>query len=115
MNFDTITTRLQKVENSDGVTRIYGYWSVRNLLINHPALSSTDIVVPDGSIDANVFVGKNYVSLDSSSLIHLKKIAIKPYIKYQLNPVKIYTVKVNTDWLNAQEYSIRSPTVCLIP
>jgi len=103
MNFDTITTRLQKVENSSGVTKIYGFWSVRNLLINHAALSSNDIVVPFGSIDANVFVGKNYVSLDSSSLIHLKKITIKPYLKYQLNPVKTYTIKVNTDWENAQD------------
>jgi hypothetical protein len=103
VNFDTITTRLQKVENTNGVTRIYGYWSVNNLLISQPGLSSSDIIVPDGSIDANVFVGKNYVSLDSSSLIHIKKITIKPYLKYQLNPVKIYTVKVNTDWLNAQD------------
>ncbi|WP_426669779.1 transglycosylase domain-containing protein [Mucilaginibacter sp. McL0603] len=103
VNFDTVNTRLQRVENSDGVTRIYGSWSVRNLLINHPGLSSSDIVVPNGSIDANVFVGKNYVSLDSSSMVHLKKIAIKPYLKYQLYPVKIYTVKVNTDWLNAQD------------
>ncbi|MDB5025120.1 MAG: penicillin-binding protein [Mucilaginibacter sp.] len=103
VNFDTITTRLQKVENSNGVTRIYGYWSVHNLLINQPGLSSSDIIIPDGSIDANVFVGKNYVSLDSSSLIHIKKITVKPYLKYQLNPVKIYTVKVNTDWLNAQD------------
>ncbi len=103
VNFDTVTTRLQKVENSDGVTKIYGSWSVRNLLINHPGLSSSDIVVPNGSIDANVFVGKNYVSLDSSSVVHIKKIAIKPYLKYQLYPVKIYTVKVNTDWLNAQD------------
>lgn len=103
VNFDTITTRLEKVENSGGVTKIYGYWAVRNLVINHPALSATDITAPNGSIDANVFVGKNYVSLDSTSLIHLKKISIKPYLKYQLNPVKIYTVKVNTDWLNAQD------------
>ncbi len=103
VNFDTITTRLQKVENSNGVTRIYGYWSVHNLLINQPGLSSSDIIVPNGSIDANVFVGKNYISLDSSSLIHIKKITIKPYLKYQLNPVKVYTVKVNTDWLNAQD------------
>jgi hypothetical protein len=103
VNFDTITTRLEKVENSGGITRIYGYWSIRNLLINQPGLSSSDIIVPNGTIDANVFVGKNYVSLDSSSQVHIKKITIKPYIKYQLNPVKIYIIKVNTDWLNAQD------------
>ncbi|HEY9001851.1 MAG TPA: biosynthetic peptidoglycan transglycosylase [Mucilaginibacter sp.] len=103
VNFDTISTRLEKVENSDGVTKIYGSWSVKNLLINHPALSSSDIIVPDGSIDANVFVGKNYVSLDSSSVIKLKKIAVKTYLKYQLYPVKMYTIKVNSDWMNAQD------------
>lgn len=103
VNFDTISTRLEKVENSDGVTRIYGSWSVKNLLINQPGLSSSDIIVPDGSIDASVFVGKNYVSLDSSSLVKIKKIAVKTYIKYQLYPVKLYTVKMNTDWMNAQD------------
>lgn len=103
VNFDTISTRLEKVENSDGVTKIYGSWSVKNLLINHPALSSSDIIVPDGSIDANVFVGKNYVSLDSSSLIKIKKITVKTYLKYQLYPVKMYSVKVNSDWMNAQD------------
>jgi len=103
VNFDTISTRLEKVENSDGVTKIYGSWSVKNLLVNHPALSSSDIIVPDGSIDANVFVGKNYVSLDSSSLIRIKKIAVKTYLKYQLYPIKMYSVKVNSDWMNAQD------------
>ncbi|HTD41531.1 MAG TPA: biosynthetic peptidoglycan transglycosylase [Mucilaginibacter sp.] len=103
VNFDTISTRLEKVEHSDGLTKIYGSWSVKNLVINHPALSSSDVIVPDGAIDASVFVGKNYVSLDSSSLIKIKKIAVKTYLKYQLYPVKLYTVKVNTDWMNAQD------------
>jgi hypothetical protein len=110
VNFDTISTRLRKVEHSGGQTRIYGYWGVRNLLINHPGLASNDIIVPDASIDANVFVGENYVSVDSSSVIHLKKIAAHPYIKYTLNPVKIYEVKVNTDWLNAQDVFNSLPT-----
>ncbi len=103
VNFDTLSTRLSKVENSDGETRIYGYWGVNNLLINQPGLSSSDIVVPSAGIDANVFVGTNYVSIDSSSVIHLKKITAHPYIKYTLNPVKIYELKLNTGWLDAQD------------
>jgi hypothetical protein len=103
LSFDTITTRLNKVDHSGDETRIYGYWSVRNLTINHPALSADDIIVPSSSIDANVFVGTNYVSIDSSSVIHLKKLVIVPFIKYKLSPVKMYTVKAHTDWLNAQD------------
>jgi hypothetical protein len=103
LNFDTISTKLTKVEHGGGETKIYGSWAVHNLLINHPAISSGDIVLPDASIDANVFVGNNYISVDSSSLIHVKKLTAKPYIKYTLNPVKIYELKINTGWLNAAD------------
>ena len=103
VNFDTISTSLSKVEHSGGQTRIYGYWGVRNLIINHPGLSSRDIVLPNASIDANVFVGENYVSIDSSSLIRLKKVTAHPFIKYTLNPVKIYELKLNTGWVDAQD------------
>jgi hypothetical protein len=103
LNFDTLTTRLVKVEHSGGETRIFGYWGVHNLLVHQPGLSSSDIVVPEAGIDANVFVGENYVSIDSSSVIYLKKITAHPYIKYTLNPVKIYEAKINTGWLDAQD------------
>jgi hypothetical protein len=103
LNFDTISTRLTKVEHSGGETKIYGSWAVHNLLINHPGISSDNIVFPDASIDANVFVGSNYVSVDSSSLIHVKKLTAHPFIKYTLNPVKIYELKINTGWLNAAD------------
>jgi hypothetical protein len=103
LNFDTISTHLTKVEREGGETRIYGSWSVSNLLINNRKLATNDIVIPNASIDANVFVGPNYISLDSSSTIHLKKLTAHPYIKYTLSPVKIYELKINTGWLNGQD------------
>lgn len=103
VTFDTLSTRLTKVEHGGGETRIYGYWGVRNLLINKQGLSSSDISLPDASINANLFVGQNYVSIDSSSVIRVKKMTAHPYIKYTLNPVKIYELKVNTGWLDAQD------------
>ncbi|WP_259071713.1 transglycosylase domain-containing protein [Mucilaginibacter sp. X4EP1] len=110
VNFDTLSTRLTKVDHGGGETHISGYWGVTNLLINHPGLSSSDIVVPNAGIDANVFVGDNYLSIDSSSLIHLKKITAHPYIKYTLNPIKIYELKVNTGWMEAQDLFDSFPT-----
>ena len=101
--FDSFTAKLTSESQSGGETQINGSWAVQNLIINQPALSSTDIVVPDGSIDANVVVGDNYVSLDSASTIHLKKITAHPYVKYTLRPSKIYALKLNTGWLNAQD------------
>jgi hypothetical protein len=103
VSFDTISTRLTKVEHSDGETRLSGYWGVTNLVINQPRLSSSDIVVPNGGIDANVSVGANYLQIDSTSTITVKKVTAHPYIKYTLNPVKIYELKLNTGWLDADD------------
>ncbi|TSD64720.1 penicillin-binding protein [Inquilinus sp. KBS0705] len=110
LNFDTLTTKLIKVKHGDGETKIYTYCAVRNLLVNHPGLSVSDIIVPNGSIDANVFVGSNYLSLDSSSVIHLKKLTANPFLKYTLNPVKIYEMKIRTGWINAQDVFDSFPT-----
>jgi hypothetical protein len=103
INADTISTKLTKVEHNSGETKIYGSWAVSNLLINHPGLSPGDIVFPKASIDANLFVGSNYVSVDSSSIIHIKNVTARPFVKYTLNPTKIYELKMNTEWLNAKD------------
>ncbi|MGI4804883.1 MAG: transglycosylase domain-containing protein [Janthinobacterium lividum] len=102
LNFDTIGTELKKEEQNGDETQIFSSCFVRNLLINHPKIASNDIVVPNASIDANVFVGENYVSVDSSSVIHLKNISANPFIKITLNPTKIFELKLHTDWLDAQ-------------
>jgi hypothetical protein len=110
LNFDTLRMRLSKVEHNDGETKIYSYWGVKNLLLNHAGLSSNDIIIPDAGIDANLFVGSNYLSLDSTSIIHIKKLTAHPYIKYTLNPVKIYELKINSGWQNAQDIFDAFPT-----
>jgi hypothetical protein len=102
LSFDTLSTELKKVERSGGETQLYSSWSVRNLLINHPRLALTDIVVPSGAMDANIFVGPQYVSLDSSSVIRIKDIVANPYIKYTLKPAKIYEFKVAMPMTDAQ-------------
>jgi len=103
VSFDSFTAKLTGATESGGETQINGSWAVHNLVINQPALASTDIVVPDASIDANVIIGEHYVALDSSSTIHLKKITAHPFVKYTVRPNKIYELKLNTNWLNAQD------------
>jgi hypothetical protein len=103
LNFDTISTQLKRVRKEGDQLKMFGSWAVKNLLINHEKIAANDIIVPNGSIDASVFIGKNYVSVDSSSVIHLKNIKANPYIKYTLYPNKIYELKVHTEELDAQE------------
>lgn len=102
-SFDTVRTELKNADYSGDDFKISGSWSVRNLLINHPRIASNDIVVADAKIDADMLIGKNYVALDSSSTVFLKKASIHPYLKYTLSPNKIYELKLHAPEQDAQE------------
>lgn len=102
LQVDTVGFELRDVGHSGGDFTLEGAGSVRNLRVNHPALSPTDVSVDRAAMDANVFVGENYIGLDSTSTIHLGQVSARPYVKYTLSPGKIYDVQLHTDSLDAQ-------------
>lgn len=99
---DTLRAELRDVDRSGGEFRLEGAGSVRNLRINHPAIARTDVLVPSAAIDARVFVGENYVGVDSASTLHLGSVAARPFVKYTLSPTKVYELQLHTDPLDAQ-------------
>jgi hypothetical protein len=104
VSFDTVRTQLKNASYKGDAYKITGSWSIKNLLLNHPAIASNDIVVPNASLDADLLVGENYVALDSSSTIFLQKASIHPYLKYTLSPNKIYELKMHTEQQDAQTF-----------
>ena len=103
LSFDTASTEMRGIRKSGSELEINGSWGVRNLLVNHARISANDIIVPDASLDADMIIGKNFVSIDSTSTINLKNINVHPFIKYTLTPDKIYELRVHTDEMDAQE------------
>ncbi len=99
---DTVRAELRDVDRSGGEFRLEGAGSVTNLRINHPAISPTDVLVNWAAMDANLFVGENYVGVDSSSTIYLGQVSARPFVKYTLSPAKVYNVQLHTDPLDAQ-------------
>ncbi|WP_420149350.1 transglycosylase domain-containing protein [Spirosoma sp.] len=99
---DTLRAELRDVDRSGGEFRLEGAGSVRNLRINHPAIARTDVVVSQAAMDAHVFVGENYVGVDSSSTLRLGQVSARPFLKYTLKPTKIYEAQLHTDALDAQ-------------
>ncbi|MHB1177885.1 MAG: transglycosylase domain-containing protein [Daejeonella sp.] len=103
LSFDTVITEMKGIRKSGDQLEINGSWSVKNLLVNHPRIAGNDIVVPDGALDADMIIGKNFISIDSTSTVHLKKIEIHPFIKYTISSDKSYELRVHTGELDAQE------------
>ncbi|WP_207533609.1 transglycosylase domain-containing protein [Desertivirga arenae] len=103
LNVDTLFMSLKEARKSGDDFKIYSYFAVKNFLLNHPKIASNDIVVPAGSIDADIIIGENFVGLDSTSVIHLNKIKANPFIKYTLKPTKTYELKLKTDKMEGQD------------
>jgi hypothetical protein len=104
VSFDTVRTQLKDAAYKGDAYKISGSWSIKNLMLNHAKIASNDIVVPEASIDADVLVGENYLALDSSSTVFLRKASLHPYLKYTLGKKKIYELKVHTDQQDAQTF-----------
>ncbi|GAB3700463.1 biosynthetic peptidoglycan transglycosylase [Spirosoma flavus] len=82
---DTLRAQLRDVDRSGGEFRMEGAGSVQNLRINHPAIARTDVLVKRAAMDANLFVGENYVGIDSSSTLYLGQVSAHPFLKYTLS------------------------------
>ncbi|AFD09130.1 biosynthetic peptidoglycan transglycosylase [Solitalea canadensis] len=104
VNFDTLALKLAGTKYSGDELTVKGAWGIKNLLINHKKIANKDVVVDNGSIDATMVIGKNFLSLDSASTVHLRNLEAHPFIKFTLKPAKVYELKLNTDWVNAQDF-----------
>lgn len=103
LSFDTASTEMKGIRKHGDELEINGSWGVKNLLVNHIRISANDIIVPDASLDADMTIGKNFVSIDSTSTIHVKDISIHPFVKYTLSPTKAYELRIHTGEMYAQE------------
>ena len=104
---DTLHAELRDVDRSGSEFRLEGIGSVRNLRMNHPALAPNDVLVQRAAVDANLFVGENYVGIDSSSTLYLGEVEAHPFVKYTLPNAEAGTgrqvdVQLHTDPLDAQ-------------
>ncbi|MEO5910349.1 MAG: biosynthetic peptidoglycan transglycosylase [Pelobium sp.] len=103
LSFDTVRTVMTSAEKVGNEFEIEGSWSVSNLLINQARIASNDIIVKNGTIDAKLLVGDNYLALDSSSVVYLGKAQMNPFIKYTISPNKIYEMKLHAFSQPAQD------------
>lgn len=103
LNFDTARTEMRGLKKSGDELKISGLFEVKNMLVKHRRISAADVIVERASMDAEMLIGENFISIDSASTIHLKDVDIHPFIKYTLSPSKIYELKIRTDELDAQQ------------
>lgn len=108
-SFDSIRLKVDKIDMSGGELHVDGFTSIVNFTVNHPKIAKKDVVIKNARFDYNLLFGKDFIAVDSSSTVLLNKIKFKPYVAYNNENDKIYTLKVDIPKMEAQDFIVSLP------
>lgn len=91
---------------------IDGTSSLANFTVNHPKISTKDVVIKKANFDYNFVFGEDFIAIDSSSTVTLNKMKFSPYVFYQKTKEdknQIYALKVKIPKMKAQDFIVSLP------
>ncbi len=103
-NFKQLNFAFNGMQQQSTTTTLAMQLSSKNLCLEHRRLSTAPIDVAQASINAQLTVGSNYIMLDSTSTALLNGLAMHPYARVALRPVKQYEVSINVPLTNANTF-----------
>lgn len=101
-NCGSLGIALTNFTSKNNETQIYTQFSTTHFKFYHPKIASKYIEIPTATFDANIFIGDQYIALDSSSKITVKDAFAHPFAKYTPGKNKIYEVGVHIPKQEAQ-------------
>lgn len=108
-SFDSIRLNVSNIDMSGGELHIDGFTSISNFTVNHPKIASKDVVIKNARFDYHLLFGENFIAVDSSSSVQLNKMKFNPYVSYNNETDKIYTLKINIPKMKAQDFIVSLP------
>jgi hypothetical protein len=102
--FKSIHFVLDAIEMSRGNLHLKGFASVQNFFVNHPKISKKEVLVRNAQLDYHFIFGERFVAIDSTSKIQINKLVLKPYLSYENDADKIYSLKIAIPKIKAQDF-----------
>lgn len=103
-SFDSIRLNVSNIDMSSGELHIDGFTSISNFTVNHPKIASKDVVIKNARFDYHLLFGENSIAVDSSSTVQLNSLKFNPYVSYNNETDKIYTLKIAIPKIKAQDF-----------
>jgi Transglycosylase/AsmA family len=103
-SFDNLHFKLDKIDMSFGNLHIDGFASVENLTLNNYRIANKDVVFRKMSMDYRFLLGEEFIALDTATVVKLNDLKMKPYLEYNSEKDKIYTLKLNIKQTKAQDF-----------
>ncbi|ESU23734.1 penicillin-binding protein [Flavobacterium enshiense DK69] len=108
-SFDNIHIKLDKLEMESGELHIDGFTSIENFTINHPKIAKKDVVIKNARFDYRFLLGRDFISIDSTSSAQLNHIKVHPFAEYNTEEDTIYKLKIRIPKMKAQDFITSLP------
>jgi len=103
-SFDSIRLNVSNIDMDGGELHIDGFTSITNFTVNNPKIANKDVVIKNARFDYHFLFGKDFIAVDSSSTVQLNQMKFNPYVSYNNENDKIYTLKVDIPKMKAQDF-----------
>lgn len=101
--FDTLAFGIDNSEYSRGAFQVSGSAMFNNLFIDHRKIAQKEVVLEKGQVDYVLNFGKDYVEVDSATVVNFNKLTFNPYAKYRGKPNRLVALSINKDYFPAQD------------
>ncbi|MCX6249614.1 MAG: transglycosylase domain-containing protein [Bacteroidetes bacterium] len=92
---DTVAFNVSESGKDDDLTVISGSVAIRGLNINHEKVAASPVLFDQLGFGFSINVGKDYIELDSSTLVRFNKIDFHPYLRFRQKPTMQITFGIN--------------------
>lgn len=101
--FDTLAFGIDGSRYRHGKYQVEGTAMFNNLFIDHRKIAQKEVVLEKGNIEYAVNFGKDFIELDSATVVNFNRLSFSPYIKYRSKPNRFVALSINKDFFPAQD------------
>ncbi len=102
-SFDTAYFSFIQSNTSTNYNELIGKTYIKNVKINQPSISKTEVFFGELKFDFDIRIGENYFQLDSTSTAYFNKLTFHPFINFTVYPQKQITLKIQKPSFAADE------------
>ena len=103
-SFDNLHLKIDNIDTDFGDLHIDGSSSVENFTVNNSKISKKDVVFTKAVFNFKLLIGSNFIKVTDESEVILNNIKCNPYLEYNTEKDKVYTLKANIPKMKAQDF-----------
>lgn len=101
--FDSAHIKLAWQRHND-ISKLRGDAMLAGPVANHKRISPNDVEIKQSRVSYAINVGRSFIEVDSSTYISFNETGFHPYVKYESQPEKLLTIKINEASFDAQSF-----------